>query len=270
MCAAPVRPSDGASEMFSCDASRDSQPLSLAVSGGNANTRSSSTNEQSKLQPDLDAIRRELEELKQRREQLERQRKELLEGKYKHTEGPRGRCISSRASTHAGIGMSHSASGLTLAHIRSEVGLLTADAGVNAAHESHSRSSYRDSLVLSNMKTIPSEKERRRLLKATPHLAAKDALRTAAQHDSTLLMGSFLLEDNPHTCTFARERRFRPLLGQKGKYFLSSDLAIDQCINRNHPNATTALNAFESSSQTPGPGAYTPRYSKLSRPPRAY
>ncbi|AYU82743.1 hypothetical protein conserved [Leishmania donovani] len=269
MSAAQVRRSDGAWEVPSPDTSRDSQPLRLAYGAGGVATRCTSTHAKNEIQPHLDAIHRELVELKHRRERLEAQRKELLEGRREHAEGQRTGCVSGSVSTHAGVARSHSTSGLTFAHPCSEMDSLTACSGLHAAHERHSKSVYQDSFVLANMKPIPSEKERRRLLKATPHLAVKNALRTAAQHDSTLLMGSFLLEDNPHTCTFARERRFRPLLGQKGKYFLSADVAVDQCMNRSHANATKSLSALGSASQTPGPGAYTPRYSKLSRPPRS-
>lgn len=270
MSAAPPGRSDSAWEVPSADASRESQPLPLACGAGGLATRCNSTHAKKELQPHLDAIHRELEELKQRRDRLEAQRKELLEGRHEHAEGQRAGYISGNVSTHAGVARSHSTSGLTFAHPRSDMESLTACSGLHAPHERYSKSVCQDSAVLANMKPILSETERRRLLKATPHLTVKNALRTAAQHDSTLVMGSFLLEDNPHTCTFARERRFRPLLGHKGKYFLSTDVAVDQCTNRSHTNVTALLSALGSSSQTPGPGAYTPRYSKLSRPPRAY
>ncbi|CAG9582275.1 conserved hypothetical protein [Leishmania major strain Friedlin] len=269
MSAAQVGRSDGVWEVPSPDTSRDSQPPRLAHGAGGLATRCTSTHPKSELQPHLDTIHRELEELKHRRERLEAQRKELLEGRHEQAEGQRTGCVSGSVSTHARVARSQSTSGLTFAHPRSEMESLTACSGLHAAHERHSKSVYRDSLVLANMKPIPSEKERRCLLKTTPHLAVKNALRTAAQHDSTLLMGSFLLEDNPHTCTFGRERRFRPLLGHQGKYFLSADVAVNQFMNRSHANSTASLSALGSSSQTPGPGAYTPRYSKLSRPPRS-
>ncbi|KAG5491824.1 hypothetical protein JIQ42_01733 [Leishmania sp. Namibia] len=270
MSSARVQRSDGACEAPFPDAARDPPPLRSTSRSEVIRTPCNVKQRQHDVQPHLDAIQRELGELRRRREQLEAQRKELLEGMHDPAEGHKPGCISSSVSTHAGPARSHSTPGLTFAHPRSEMESLTTYSGLRANGKHRYRTAYPEAFALAYLTPIPSEQERRRMLKATPHLTVKNALRAAAQQDSTLLMGDFLPEDNPHACTFGRERRFRPLLGQKGKYFLSADFAIDQCIHRSHADSTKSLIGLGNTSQTPGPGTYTPRYSKLSRPPRAY
>ncbi|CAJ1007987.1 hypothetical protein Q4I28_003300 [Leishmania naiffi] len=270
MSATSFQISDRTNETPSSNASSGSLPLQSAACDEATGATCHAKHLHNEVQPHLDVIHRELEELKRRRERLEAQRKELLQGKRGSAEGQRSGWISGSVSTHAGAARTNSTPGLTGTHPRSEMESLVACPASHGSRERHSKSSHHDSLLLAGLRPIPSEQERRRRLKATPHLAIKNALRDAAQQDSTLLMGTFLLEDNPHTCTFSRERRFRPLLGQSGKYFLSTDFSVDQCFNRSHAHAATSLKAWGSSSQTPGPGAYTPRYSKLSRAPRAY
>ncbi|KAG5468444.1 hypothetical protein LSCM1_02424 [Leishmania martiniquensis] len=252
------------------EAARDLPPLRSssrdAVTDNTGNTKQS----QDEVQPHLDAIRRELEELRRRREQLEAQRKELLEGIHEPAVGQKAECSSSSISTHARLNRAHSTPGLTSAQPRSEMESLTAHSGLHTNRKHRCKRIYPDTFALAYLNPIPSEEERRRALKVTPQLTVKNALRSAAQQDSTLLMGDFLLEDNPHTCTFGRERRFRPLLGQKGNYFLSADFAIDERIRRRQADSSMSLIRSGNTYQTPGPGAYTPRYKKLSRPPRAY
>jgi hypothetical protein len=219
------------------------------------------------VQPKLTAIRQELEDLKRRRADLEAQRKRLLEERLLPHEGRSNsdRYLSSGTLGGMAKGVWPNSS-LPSTYRYSEEGSLAA---VSTAH-SFSRQHYVDSTVVANMSVIPSEKSRLRHLKPTPQLGMKSAMRNAAAHDSTLLMGDFLPEDNPRACTFGRERRFRAVVGQRGKYYLSTDVGVEQLLNRDHLDTDTFRRMAQRFDQTPGPGAYTPRYNKVSRPPRFY
>ncbi|KAG5494125.1 hypothetical protein JKF63_01960 [Porcisia hertigi] len=252
------------------DVSSNPPPLRIASHGEATPSTFNSRHLHDSVTHNLDSIRRELEELKLRRERLESQRKELLEGKRGTFEVQRMDPVSSSASGRTGPARSNSTPGVTTTRARSEMDSLAASSALHASHERRGNLTYQDSLMLANMKPILSENERRRILKATPYVAMKNALRDALQNDSTAIMGDFLLEDNPRACTFGRERRFRPLLDYKGRYFLSTDSALGECINRGRGHVTTFKRELGNTSQTPGPGAYTPRYNKLSRPPRTY
>ncbi|KPA82513.1 hypothetical protein ABB37_03565 [Leptomonas pyrrhocoris] len=220
------------------------------------------------VRPQLAAIRRELDVLKQRRAALEAQRSALLNEKLHPSRDKKsdGYNTSSPISTPRGLHASWSAGGLTGTRRHCEEGTFA------AASTSHSTSRHRyvDSTVLANMSEIPSERRRQRHLTQTPELGVKVAMREAAKHDSTLLMGDFLPEDNPHACTFGRERRFRSVVGQHGQYYLSTDVGVEQLLNRDHVDPVMYQRVAPRHDQTPGPGAYTPRYCKVSRPPRFY
>lgn len=213
---------------------------------------------------ELDGIRRELDELRRRRAALEAHRQRLLE--ESHASVHAGKSGSGAASAihspHGGTQAVWSTSGLTSTYHMSEQG--------SASNSPRRQQRCMDSTVLANMSAIPSEESRRRHLRPTAQLEMKSAMRDATMHDSTLLMGGFLLEDNPHTCTFGRERRFRPVVGQKGKYYLSTEVGVEQLLNRGDVIPATQQRMERHSGGTPGPGAYTPRYSKVSRPPRQY
>lgn len=214
--------------------------------------------------PELEMVRHELEQLKRRRAELEAQRQRLLDEKLNRRRARRTAAYAS-GSVSVREGDDHgvwSTAGLTSTQRPSDA--------VSAASASTSvaRHPYIDSTVLANMSAIPSEQSRQRHLKHTPQLDMKSAIREAAKRDSTLLMGDFLPEDNPRTCTFGRERRFRSVVGQRGKYYLSTDVGVEQLLNRDHLDNATYQRVAQRYDQTPGPGAYTPRYSKLSHPPR--
>lgn len=114
-------------------------------------------------------------------------------------------------------------------------------------------------------KKIPLERERRRRLKETPHLVMKNSMRQAAEEDSALIMGDFLPENQSKAYTFGRERRFMPVIGQRGSYYLATDVALAQDRAR-MVTSRKDLTLYDDFSGTPGPGAYTPRYSKVSKP----
>ncbi|KAK7195882.1 hypothetical protein NESM_000520800 [Novymonas esmeraldas] len=248
--------------------SSSSPPVRSMSDSTTLRTTSNVSPPQDALQPHLDAIHHELEELKRRRERLEAQRRALLEGR-RDGGAPKGGYAPYRscsASTRAAGTRSHSTPGLTAALQHSDADSRATFSTGPAAHRTSPLAADGTAIVLTSAKAIPSELERRRQLKATPHLAVKNALRAAAQQDSVLVMGGFLPEDNPRACTFGRERRFRQLLGQNGRYYLSTEVAVEQYLNRDSGcTSSTLLSARRLDSQTPGPGAYTPRYTKVSR-----
>ncbi|KAH9577505.1 Phosphatidylinositol N-acetylglucosaminyltransferase subunit Y [Trypanosoma melophagium] len=186
------------------------------------------------------SIQKELEALKQRRLALEEQRKKLL---------------SSCGST-ATEALTQNNTQLTRA---------------NSSHTVN-RSVY------SHSNRIPSEAERLRSMKKNVFSEMKESMRKSWERDSALVMGTFLLEDNPHACTFGRERRFVPIADHKGHYYLSTDMEIMQAQKNKLLNKITAssrggrgMNVSNhwndlQCSGPPGPGAYTPRYGKLSKP----
>ncbi|KPI88226.1 hypothetical protein ABL78_2650 [Leptomonas seymouri] len=218
------------------------------------------------VRPEVDVIRRELDELKRRRADLEAQRKKLLEGQGGMRREKRNSGYDTDCKTYSRDGPNGvcCTSGFTTAHRHSGEG----SAVTMCTSRSTSRHGYADSTVLANLSVIPSEKSRRQRLKQTPELGMKTAMSDAAKHDSTLLMGSFLPEDNPRGCVFGRERRFRAVVGQRGKYYLSTDVGLEQQLSRASLDARTYERVAKRYDQTPGPGAYTPLFSKVSRPPR--
>lgn len=203
------------------------------------------------VQPYLDAIRRELVELRERREGLEERRRGLLQMKPA--------TVKETQPAHDHAATSRSTGGLSSLPARSDVESATAfvvangDGGV---------------VVGANGGSIASELACRRRPATTPHLTLKHALQMATKDDSTLVMGDFLLEDNPRVCTFGRERRFRPLVERLGWYYMASDAAAERgSRGRQRPSAGWQT-AVTLSDETPGPGAYTPQYNKASRPSR--
>ncbi|EPY39145.1 hypothetical protein AGDE_02879 [Angomonas deanei] len=130
------------------------------------------------------------------------------------------------------------------------------------APSSTGRSATNISVQESNMEPIPSEKQRRERLHHSSYYLLKESLRDAAKEDSMCQIGSFLLEDSSKIYTFGRERRFRPLVGHNGKYYLGADVEAQQGAVRGTPGRRSQ----SVSNTTPGPGAYTPRYGKLSKP----
>ncbi|KEG11363.1 hypothetical protein DQ04_02701020 [Trypanosoma grayi] len=125
---------------------------------------------------------------------------------------------------------------------------------------------------------IPSEAERLKTIKTNVYREMKDSMRKSWEHDSALIMGSFLADDNPRACTFGRERRFVPIVDQKGQYYLSTDVeamsrrknqATDcHTVSRRGERGMNISNHWNDlqCSGPPGPGAYTPRYGKLAKP----
>jgi hypothetical protein len=107
----------------------------------------------------------------------------------------------------------------------------------------------------------------------------KEAMKRSWEHDSCLVGGSFLVRDNPHNTTFPRERRFGHLPNQKGMYYLATDVEIMQenaraekrryltVSSRGRPGCNVRSNWNDSKGGcAPGPGAYTPRFQKVSKP----
>ncbi|RNF27224.1 uncharacterized protein Tco025E_00531 [Trypanosoma conorhini] len=201
-------------------------------------------------------IQRELEALKQRRTVLEEQRKMLLSG-----------CNSTAASTSPVqcTLLSHGAPSDAVGRTRPQ---LTRSS--SARQFSHSS--------INHSRRIPSEAERQKLLKKNVFREMKDSMRRSLERDSSLAMGTFLLEDNPHAGTFGRERRFIPIANGKGTYHLSTDFELMQRQKNAFMNNVTASlrgrggmnisghwNDLQCSGP-PGPGAYTPRYGKLAKP----
>ena len=126
---------------------------------------------------------------------------------------------------------------------------------------------------------IPSEKERREAVARTVYLEMKEEMKRAWAHDSTLVGGFFGLNDNPKASTFSRERRFVPLCGTKGAYYLATDVLEMQrkakeleaqnltAGSRGRSGCNVVSNWNDSrGGGAPGPGAYTPRYQKLASP----
>lgn len=230
---------------------------------------SSDTRASNDYESQLIAIHKELNLLQQRRDRLEEQRQRLLQNTApSSSQWSSGFNASSRSNgQHRTAGRKvPSSSGLTSPPHASRSSSVTANSLAAVGHRSHI-----DPLVLSQERTILSEEERRREQQPTPFRTMKTAMREATQKDSTCLMGSFLLEDNPRVCTFGRERRFRSLVGQRGKYYLSNDVGLEQFYNHERGHGGRQIAAqLRHYDDTPGPGAYTPRYGKLSNPPRAF
>ncbi|ESL07418.1 hypothetical protein TRSC58_04892 [Trypanosoma rangeli SC58] len=200
-------------------------------------------------------IQKELEALQQRRAVLEEQRKVLLSG------------CNSTASVSAMqcTVLSHEAP--------------SDAAGCTRTHPTRNSSvRHPGPSSIDNSCRIPSETERLRLLRKNIFREMKDSMRNSWERDSALVMGSFLLEDNPHAGTFGRERRFVPVQNIKGTYYLGTDLELMQRQkNAFMANATASQRGRRGMNVSnhwndlhcngpPGPGAYTPRYGKLAKP----
>jgi hypothetical protein len=149
----------------------------------------------------------------------------------------------------------------------------------SSTRSSSVRSTNRSESAMDQKQTIPSEKERRERISHSVYLEMKEEMKKAWQHDSTLIGGYFGMNDNPHNCTFSRERRFVPLCGTKGAYYLGTDVLEMQrkakvgdnqhltAGSRGRSGCNVVSNWNDSrGGGAPGPGAYTPRYQKLASP----
>lgn len=96
-----------------------------------------------------------------------------------------------------------------------------------------------------------SETARRREQPNNACMVAKRAMQSSYNRESCCVMGDFLLEDNARVYTFGRAPRFVPIVGRQGAY---------------HLRGTRPLDPSGGTDGTPGPGAYTPRYNKASKP----
>lgn len=126
---------------------------------------------------------------------------------------------------------------------------------------------------------IPTESERRQRLKKNMYYEMKEAMKASWECDTTTVGGWFLLKDTSKIPTFSRERKFTPIVGQKGLYYLGSDMVKLQkkAKSRNreycglHNRGATGCNVNSHWNDpvggvAPGPGAYTPRFQKLAPP----
>lgn len=192
-------------------------------------------------QDDLQAIQTEIEMLEHRRKQLEQKRRELEE---------QSRRASMTSTSEHSANRPRSASRLSV---------MSLDHG-----------SY-----------IPSERERVARLPKDTYFEMKEAMKAAWEHDSTLVGGFFNPKDNPRNCTFGRSRRFTPIVGMTGQYYLSTDVIEmqEQAKSRQRKHYSVAnrgkvgcnVNSHwndPKGGSAPGPGAYTPRYQKLAPPVR--
>ncbi len=149
----------------------------------------------------------------------------------------------------------------------------------SSTRSSSVRSTNRSESAMDQKQTIMSEKERREHVSRTVYLEMKEEMKKAWQHDSTLIGGYFGLTDNAHNSTFSRERRFVPLCGTKGTYYLATDVQEMQrkakagdnqhltAGSRGRSGCNVVSNWNDSrGGGAPGPGAYTPRYQKLASP----
>ncbi|ORC93804.1 uncharacterized protein TM35_000016810 [Trypanosoma theileri] len=210
------------------------------MESGSRRTESPNGFESGETDAQLLSIQKELEALKQRRIALEEQRKKLLSS-----------CGSTTADS-----ITHNNTQLTRANSSRAV----------------------DRSVYSHSSRIPSEAERLRNMKKNVFSEMKESMRKSWERDSALVMGTFLVEDNPRACTFGRERRFVPIADHKGHYYLSTDMELMQAQKNKMLNNITAssrggrgMNVSNhwndlKCSGPPGPGAYTPRYGKLAKP----
>ncbi len=209
----------------------------------------------------LTEIQLELELLKERRRALEQQRKMLLRG---NSAGDHGGAYSSRS--HSGTSPPQAA------HVSTRSSSARSNRSLN-------RSDSRSTSAMDQRQFIPSEKERREQHVRDIYREMKDAMRKSWESDSTLVGGFFAQPDNPRNSTFGRERRFTTLPGTKGQYHLATDVEEMQkgakalkgrhltASSRGRPGCNVQSNWNDSKGgAAPGPGAYTPRYQKLSKP----
>lgn len=237
-----------------------------SLSGGGLATEDTSVKDQ------LAVIHAELARLKARREALEAQRRKLLAANLPPREKASAGSAPPLAPSQAQGGAPPVFSTVSATASSSGTGL-----GVPPRPQMHALSrvssssrggQQRRSMLQStstleqSLAPIPSERDRRLAQQPTPQLVMKNAMREAVYHDSTCLMGDFLLEDNSQVYTFGRARRFMPVVGQRGKYYLSTEMEVSQQEKRVAERRGVAITSHES----PGPGAYTPRYNKVSKP----
>ncbi|PWV15392.1 hypothetical protein C3747_29g223 [Trypanosoma cruzi] len=200
-------------------------------------------------------IQKELVMLRKRRALLEEQRKKILSNCNSTTpEGAMHYTVHSQGGPSDSVACNHT----QLTRIGS------------TRNSNHS--------VIDRSCRIPSEAERLKSLKKNVFREMKESMRNDWKRDSVLVMGSFLLEDNPRVGTFGRERRFIPVQNYKGVYHLSTDLELMQRQKNKLITSGTASRRGEQGmnisnhwndlycSGPPGPGAYTPRYGKLAKP----
>lgn len=266
------------------DAERPTTPIRrpAALSDENRQTREQ-----------LMAIHDELTRLRALREQLEQRRRQLLAASIAPRPSAGSRCNSangwlhgptprlSRSQNHSDA---HSQTRLPSPIALSRTGYMhptsssrmhlggrpfsareSSCGGSSVRHRQGRAASPNYCTALKFADTIPSEQARRDDLRETPHLVMKKAMRRSADSDSMLVIGDFLLEDNSKVYTFGRERRFMPLVRQRGNYCLATDTALAQDAVR-QAKATNIRTAAAPIDATPGPGAYTPRFNKVSKP----
>lgn len=213
----------------------------------------------------LTDIQLELELLKERRRALEQQRKMLL------------RSGSSAADHTAYSSRSHSGASPPPA-VAPQMSTRSSSARSNRSHN-RSENNSRSTSAMDQRMFIPSEKERREHTVRDIYHEMKAAMRKSWESDSTLVGGFFAQPDNPRNSTFGRERRFTPLTGTKGQYYLATDVEEMQrgakmhkvrhltASSRGRPGCNVQSNWNDSKGgAAPGPGAYTPRYQKLAKP----
>eukprot|EP00757_Euglenozoa_sp_SAG-D1_P020738 gene20737-1117_t len=115
-----------------------------------------------------------------------------------------------------------------------------------------------------------------------PHRSMREEMREGWTQDSTLTSGYFLMEDNK-VSSFGKEKRFSNPVGTKnsGVYYLGSNMSqmqdkakkgqtdVGGTSSRLDPHMTVTSHWNDTrGGVAPGPGAYHPRYSKLSKPPK--
>jgi hypothetical protein len=211
----------------------------------------------------LTEIQLELELLKERRRALEQQRKMLLRG---GAAAEHNRYSSSRS--HSGTSPPQAA----------QTSTRSSSARSNRSLN-RSENNSRSTSAMDQRQFIPSERERREHTVRDIYREMKEAMRKSWETDSTLVGGFFTQPDNPRNSTFGRERRFTPLSGTKGQYHLATDVEAMQKLakerkarhltasSRGRPGCNVQSNWNDSKGgAAPGPGAYTPRYQKVSKP----
>lgn len=222
----------------------------------------------------LTEIQLELELLKERRRALEQQRRLLLEAPP----------APPTAASHAAAG--HPNSSFNTSGAAGQRGSSPSSARSQSTNRSRSgptgrsrSETGRSVSAMNHHRVLPSEKQRRDQLQPNIYQQMKEAMRRSWDHDSTLVGGCFNVRDNPQNSTFGRERRFLPVNGTKGTYFLATDVQHMQqsakegrqrhltASSRGGPGCNVQSNWNDSrGGAAPGPGAYTPRYQKLAKP----
>ncbi|EPY29225.1 hypothetical protein STCU_04662 [Strigomonas culicis] len=214
----------------------------------------------------LETIHDELEDLRLRRQQLEERRVRLLAASIPPSR-PAGQ-VEGCASCHVSA-ISHAkkeSHGSAHPTVNESRRTNTSVSRTSSVARRHPLGSAGLSHLKVNEASIVSEKIRREQLHHDPYFQLKEAMKKATQEDTMCAIGSFLLEDSSKVYTFGRERRFRPLVGEKGNYYLGTDMEIEQSMNHRPTRSRSANVTPTVYSGTPGPGAYTPRYGKLSKP----